>query len=206
MGIGGIGSRVGYNGITCVLALALFFSVASIVLQPSYQTTHEMSGEIQLSFELCPIRDKVYYSDFMLYYPTDANTVPTKVSAMCDQTSPGAYNPLTGVTRKDAKKFQDWEFATVPIPAGDILRVPQVTLKSHALNVGSSDNKLDFMMFTGTKSADWITIHTFPSISTSLPYPDYDWSIPQNPKTNSDWTATTGSNIVRSCYAGDQRN
>src|SRR3972149_8883001 len=169
MGIRGIGKKAVYTSLSSFLALALFFSVASIVLQPSYQSSHEMSGEVLFPIELCPIRDKVYYSDFMLYYPTGTTSVPTKVSAMCDQTSPGTYNPLTGVTRKDAKKFQDWEFATVPIPAGDILRVPQVTLKSQALNVGLSDNKIDFMMFTGTKSADWITIHTFPSISTSFP-------------------------------------
>ena len=197
MGIGGIGKKVGYNEISYVLALVLFFSVASIILQPSYQDHVLPDVLVEFPIELCPIQEGVYYKNWTFY-----GSQPDRKIAVCDNTLVGlfsfmpnatefaAVNNATGVTRNDAKKFHDWKYAAVPIPNSDIISVTEVNLTAHARNLGTNDNKLDFMLFTGTKSTNWLTLKTFYPVSTSPNYTPYQLEMKKNPTTipPSDWT------------------
>src|SRR3989304_1315958 len=197
MGIGGIGSKLGYSSISYVLALVLFFSVASIVLQPSYQSSHEITDYVEFPIVLCPIQEGVYYKNWFSY-----GVQPDRRIAVCDKTLGGVFsfmpnatefanvNNATGINRNDAKKFHDFKFAGVQILASDIVQVNEVNLTAHARNTGTNDNKLDFMLFTGTKSADWLTLKTFFPVSTNPQYTTYQFEMKKNPKSNNFWTPT----------------
>src|SRR3990172_13102111 len=99
MGIWGIGNGVGYNGITCVLALALFFSISAVLLQPSHEQAPPVVTEVEIILK--PSSAFVYYNNWGIYGTGTAAGSKSLAVETLDN---------VGVTRVSNSKFQDLKF------------------------------------------------------------------------------------------------
>src|SRR3990170_6481082 len=144
MGIWGIGNRVGYNGITCVLALALFFSISAVLLQPSHEQVPPVVTEVEIILK--PSGTFVYYDNWGIY----GNAASKSIAVANVDTS--------GVTRVSNSKFQDFKFNTNAaslIPDGALINRIVVEAQAKLATSSGTTNTLQLVLFSGTTSKGW---------------------------------------------------
>ena len=179
MGIRGIDRISKYNFknrnavLFSVLALALIFSVSSILLQPSFQ------DEIPPGYSKVPVPIVgfgKYYNDWAIY----GSSLTNKATVVTDSTTD------TGINRVSNAKFQTFSVGavdplTIPAGASNFKVLVEVIGKTSSGTTG-----LNIMSITGTKNSDWNFGTQTYSFSTTA-FVSQSRIFDKNPVTKADW-------------------